>query len=145
MTSSTKPAEILVLGATGTVGRFVAQELIALGHSIRSGSRSEPMQSSTVEFSPVDIVTGEGLVAAFDGIRKVFPATPHLNAQEEIEERIVEQAAKAGVMHIVKLSAFGAETEEYNVGRMHRSVERLIDASGVAWTFCVPPPSCKTL
>ena len=44
----------------------------------------------------------------------------------------------AGVRRIVYVSSYGAETDDFLVGRMHREIEKRIAASGMAWTFLRP-------
>ncbi|GIN93720.1 nucleotide-diphosphate-sugar epimerase [Siminovitchia terrae] len=136
--STIRDREILILGATGTVGSLVAKELESIKEIVRLGSRSRPHYSETMEHFFVDVMTGEGLVDALAGIRKLFLITPDMDDQLGAELRIVEAAVKAGVEHIVKVSAFGAAREDYMLGRIHRSVEMAIESSGTTWTFLRP-------
>jgi uncharacterized protein YbjT (DUF2867 family) len=50
----------------------------------------------------------------------------------------VDEAKRAGVQRIVKLSVFGAAEEGFTFARWHRAVEKHIEASGLAWTFLRP-------
>jgi uncharacterized protein YbjT (DUF2867 family) len=58
--------------------------------------------------------------------------------QAEGEINVVSAAKTAGVKKIAKLSVWGADAEEYALARMHRTVERVIEASGLEWTFLRP-------
>ena len=40
--------------------------------------------------------------------------------------------------HIVKQSVLGAGEESYSLAKVHRSVEKAIESSGLAWTFLRP-------
>ncbi|MFE0013283.1 NmrA family NAD(P)-binding protein [Mesorhizobium sp. NPDC059054] len=131
-------SEILVLGATGTVGSLVLHELLAKQHRVRAGSRSPHTLLGNAKHYPVDVKSGAGLPQALDGVTKLFLVTPDMDDQLEAEQRIVDQAIAAGVGHIVKLSAFRAEDEIYLLGRTHRQIERHIEASGLTWTFLRP-------
>ena len=52
---------------------------------------------------------------------------------------IVEEAQRAGVSHVVKLSAVAAGAQApITLGRIHRESERHIEASGLAHTFLRP-------
>jgi predicted outer membrane repeat protein len=51
---------------------------------------------------------------------------------------VVETAREAGIRHIVKLSVFHADREDYIFGRWHRAVEKAIEASRVPYTFVRP-------
>ncbi|GIO47028.1 nucleotide-diphosphate-sugar epimerase [Paenibacillus azoreducens] len=136
--SRKRDREILVLGATGTIGSLVAKELEPINELIRLGSRSKPQYSENMEHFIVDVMTGKGLVDALAGIRKLFLITPDMMDQLGAELRIVEAAVKAGVEHIVKVSAFGAARQDYMIGCIHRSVEMAIESSGATWTFLRP-------
>ncbi|WP_228101434.1 NAD(P)H-binding protein [Paenibacillus donghaensis] len=136
--SRKRDREILVLGATGTIGSLVAKELEPINELIRLGSRSKPQYSENMEHFFVDVMTGKGLVDALAGIRKLFLITPDMMDQLGAELRIVEAAVKAGVEHIVKVSAFGAAKQDYMIGCIHRSVELAIESSGATWTFSRP-------
>jgi len=50
----------------------------------------------------------------------------------------VDEAKRAGVKRIVKLSVIGAAAEGFIFARWHRAVEKYIEASGLAWTFLRP-------
>ena len=51
---------------------------------------------------------------------------------------MVDEAKRAGVQRIVKLSVYGAAEEAFTFARWHRGVEKHIEASGLAWTFLRP-------
>lgn len=131
-------SEILVLGATGTVGSLVLRELPSSRHRVRAGSRSPHQLLDGAKHYPVDVKGGAGLPEALDGVAKLFLVTPDMDDQLEAEMRIVDRATAAGVRHVVKLSAFRAEEEAYLLGRTHRRIERHIEASGMTWTFLRP-------
>lgn len=131
-------AEILVLGATGTVGGLVLRELLARQQSVKAASRSPHPSLGGAKHYPVDIMGGAGLSRALDEATTLFLVTPDMDDQLEVEQRIVDEAIAAGVRHIVKLSAFRADEETYLLGRTHRQIERHIEASGVTWTFLRP-------
>ena len=105
---------ILIFGSSGTVGSEVVRQLEAAGVPFRRANREAP---------------------DFSGVDKVFIVSPG-DAAAEIA--IVEQAKRAGVKHIVKLSVYGAQEEEFELARIHRSVEKVIEQSGMAWTFIRP-------
>lgn len=133
-----EPSPIVVLGASGTIGSHRCTNLIARGLPVRAVWRSRPVQISGVESAKADVASGEGLNEALRGAQSLFLLTGDMPEQTQAELRIVEAAAKAGVAHIVKLSTWGAETEGFSIARIHRPVERAIEASGLAHTFLRP-------
>lgn len=132
---------ILVTGATGTVGSQVVKKLTDVGEDVRAAVRSTSKaagmnQVSLVEF---DLNKPETVQTAFEGIDKVFLATPLVSNMVELDAMSIEAAKKAGVKHIVRLSVMGADAEkEFPLGKLHRQVEKLIEASGISYTFLRP-------
>src|SRR5436190_1223546 len=97
---------ILVTGATGTVGREVAQALAKAGHMpravVRDPSKAASL-SAVIEIAKADLLQPETLRAAFEGVDSAFivaPPTPNLEA---MEANACEAAMEAGVRHIVYL------------------------------------------
>jgi uncharacterized protein YbjT (DUF2867 family) len=56
----------------------------------------------------------------------------------EMGALLVEEAKKAKVKHIVRLSVLGAGTVQIPIPRWHRQVEKLIEESGITYTFLRP-------
>jgi uncharacterized protein YbjT (DUF2867 family) len=129
---------ILVTGSSGTVGTEVVNELLAAGASVRAAYHTRLPQASGVQGVRVDLTTGEGMDEALDGVHALFLLMGGMSDQTAAEIRIVEAARRAGVSRLVKLSVFGAETEAYSFARIHRQVERAVEASGMSYTFLRP-------
>jgi uncharacterized protein YbjT (DUF2867 family) len=132
---------ILVIGGTGTVGREVLSRLAAKGEQVRALARNP----SAARFPPqVEVVRGdltlpETLDQGLDGIDTVFlvwtaPAAAVAPALERIAKytrRIVFLSAPLKTAHPLfqqpnPLRALGEE------------IERLIETSGLQWTFLRP-------
>jgi uncharacterized protein YbjT (DUF2867 family) len=132
---------ILVTGATGTVGSEVVAQLLAAGQPVRVLTRhpeKAARYASNVEIAQGDLADPESLTAAFAGVDKVFLLATGLDLPK-LEANAVEAAKKAGVKHIVKLSAAGAEIEPgITLGRWHRESEKNLEESGIAWTILRP-------
>lgn len=137
---------ILVTGATGTVGREVVKQLsmhesdlrVRAGvHSVIKGENLKRLPG--VEIVEMDFEDQESLHAAFTHVDKVFLITPLVKDQVNMAKALVDEAKKAGVKHIVKLSAMGADSEPgIQLGRWHREIEKYIEDSGIAFTFLRP-------
>jgi len=102
---------ILIFGSSGTVGSEVVRQLEAAGAQFRRANREAP---------------------DFSGVDKVFLLSP---SDADAELKLVEQAKRAGVKHIVKLSVYGAAEEGFTFAKIHRRVEKAIEDSGISWTF----------
>ncbi|MBC5773970.1 SDR family oxidoreductase [Pontibacter sp. KCTC 32443] len=136
---------ILVTGATGTVGREVVKQLSMLdGIRVRAGVHSLIKGENLRRLPDVEVVEmefndPESLHAAFTHADKVFLVTPLANEQVEMAKKLVDEAKRCGVKHIVKLSALGAGAEPgIQLGRWHREIERYIEESGIPYTFLRP-------
>ena len=77
----------------------------------------------------------ETVIAALKGVQKLFLLTPFVPNMVEISENLVEQARKANVNHIVKQSAFGSQRAGITRNRLHLEVEKIIESSGIDYTF----------
>lgn len=77
----------------------------------------------------------ESVRDALAGIEKVFLLSPPL---PDAEIRFVDEAVRAGVRHVVKISVWKAPAEEYSYAKTHRRIERAIESTGIAWTFLRP-------
>lgn len=127
-------APVLVLGATGTVGRPLVAELLARGLPVRAASRAARPQPGT---TPVrfDYRDAAATAAALDGAGAVFLMLPSGQlAIEAMLAPVVDAAAARGV-RIVLQSAAGAEADEEIP---YRRVERRIEASGAPFVILRP-------
>ena len=126
---------ILVTGASGTVGTEVVRELAAAGAKFKAGYRTRPQNvPDRVESVAIDFDKPETLRPALEGVETVFL----LSNMVEPEKRVVDEAKRAGVKRIVKLSVNGAAEEKFTFAKWHRAVEKHVEASGLAWTFLRP-------
>lgn len=131
---------ILVTGATGTIGSSTVKALKARGARFKVGTRSpDKLKGQGVEAVLFDWEKPETFGPALQGVEKVFILTPVSDKQTEYTQALVDAAKKAGVKHIVKLSVMGADQEPgIALGRLHRSSEKAIEKSGIAWTMLRP-------
>ncbi len=133
---------ILVTGAGGTVGTEVVKQLKAAGAKFRVGYRT-PGKAEKARAEGLDSVTFDfedraSVAAALKGADKLFLLSGNIPNQVEVETAAVEEAKKAGVKHIVKLSVLQADKEQYSFAKWHRAVEKAIEKSGLAYTFLRP-------
>ncbi|MEP9404114.1 SDR family oxidoreductase [Sphingomonas silueang] len=132
---------ILVIGATGRVGRHVVDQLMKRDAGVRVLTR-EPAKAGfppSVEVVQGDLLDIDALRAAFSGIRTLFL----LNAVtgDEFTQAIItlNVAREAGVERVVYLSVFGAD-EAVNVPHfaVKRGAERMLEVMGFGATILRP-------
>lgn len=128
----------VIFGSSGVVGSAVLAELHRKGLPTRGVYRSRKPSHHASEVARVDLETGDGLDASLAGATTVFLATGDMIDQVAAELRVVEAARRAGVGRIVKLSIMSAESEAFFYARVHRAIERGVEASGIAYTLLRP-------
>ena len=133
---------ILVTGATGTNGREIVKALAAQGVPAKAMMRSTEGAADLppgITAVAGDFDDGASLGKALAGVERAFLLTPSTEQAEAQQLRFVEEAARAGVRHLVKLSQFAADPDSpVRFLRYHAAVEQAIRDSGMDWTFLRP-------
>src|SRR6266404_1066070 len=120
---------ILVTGATGTVGSEVVKQLKASGAPFKITTSSPEKVDKVKSEVLFDYTRPETFASALQGVDTLFVLSPP--GLIELQAGLIDAAKKAGVSHIVKLSAIGADREDFIFGREHRDVEKHVEASGI--------------
>jgi uncharacterized protein YbjT (DUF2867 family) len=138
---------ILVTGASGTVGSEVINQLSSAtaDANIRAGAHSiegikKVVKSDIVEPIQIDYNKPDTLKDALKDVDKVFLLTPFQSDMVELSSNFLKEIENAGnIKHIVKLSVMGADSEPGIIGsRLHRQVEKMIENTGIPFTFLRP-------
>jgi uncharacterized protein YbjT (DUF2867 family) len=137
---------ILVTGATGTVGSEVVKQLSrdALNYNLKAGVHSienvdRVEQYDRVKAVQIDYDKQEGLEAAFKDVDKLFLLTHPSPKTVEHESNLIAEAKKSGIKHIVKQSIMLADPKaDVEAMRLHRQTEKMIEGSGIPYTFLRP-------
>ncbi len=133
---------ILVTGAGGTVGTALVEALKAEGHKFRaahhSPEKAEKARSNGYDVVQLDFAVPETLPPALAGVDTLFLLGTGVRGQIEQETNVINAAKAAGVKRLVKQSVWGAAEEQYSLAKMHRTIERAVETSGLAWTFLRP-------
>ena len=126
-------SKILVLGATGHVGRPLVKELLARGESVKAASRSgEPVEGA--EGVAFDILKPD-FSTLFDGVDRIFMLLPtgYIDSKGLLLP-IVKAAAEQHVK-IVFMSVFGVEADD---SIPYRQVEIAVEKSGTPFVILRP-------
>ncbi|TFV86684.1 NAD-dependent epimerase/dehydratase family protein [Blastococcus sp. CT_GayMR20] len=122
--------DVLVTGATGSLGKPTVTSLRAAGHDVRALSRRSGPGLVTGE-----LLTGEGIAAALDGASVVVHlATSRGRKDAAIARTLLEAADQARLEHLVLISIVGIEHIPLGYYRDKVEVERLVAESGVPHT-----------
>ena len=128
--------EVLVTGATGTLGRQVVGAATGAGHRVRAMSRRSHVGYTGVHWSQGDLLTGSGLDAAVDGIEVVVHCATQATGNKDVTsmENLIAAARRAGVGHIVHVSIVGIDRIPLPYYKTKLRVENALAASDVGHT-----------
>lgn len=140
-------ARILVLGATGYIGRRLVPRLVERGHEVRTLIRTPGKAAITgcehCETVQGDVLKKESLERAFEGIDLVFYLVHSMAAGEaEFERRdrtaaenVTEVASRRGVKRIIYLGGLGRRDHQQSAHlRSRHEVGELLRSGGVPVT-----------
>lgn len=128
---------ILVTGGTGTLGSLVVPLLREAGARVRVLSRHAGPSAGTeeVEYAAVDLLDGEGLDAALEGVEIVLHLAGGLHGDDIATRNLVAAARRAGsVRHIVLISVIAADAMPIGYFRRKLASEWALSESGIGWT-----------
>lgn len=135
---------ILLTGVTGTTGQEVLKQLATTGQPIRVLVRNADKAAKIQAEFKVEIAIGnfdhpKTLDTALAGIEQAFLLPANTLQQVQQETNFIEAAKRAGVKHIVKYSARGADIHAAaRVTQWHGQTEKLLSESGIAYTHLRP-------
>jgi len=141
---------ILVTGGSGFIGRRVVSRLGEAGHRVRVLARGQRQADlpDGVESVQVNVVSGQGLSQAMDGVQKVVHLVAIIRESRDQTfrgvirrgtERTVEAAKVAGVKKFVYVSAIGAQDNPtYPYLHAKWQAERAVTLSGLKHTILRP-------
>jgi NADH dehydrogenase len=143
---------ILIVGASGTLGRPVARQLLEAGHSVRvmtrQRSRADDLRKLGADVVLGDLTDVRSLELACKGVERVFAAAHSLLGRGEASSAQVDHvghsalvvAAKAAkVEHFVYTSALGArEDHPIDFFRTKHEIEQVVEDSGMGYTILRP-------
>ncbi|QNL52475.1 SDR family oxidoreductase [Olivibacter sp. SDN3] len=141
---SSEKTEILITGATGTIGSEICRQLSKKGIPFRAMSRKRETMKEIEKLQGAEIVLADfndsaSLEKALEGIKHAFLLTDSSEHTEQLQLNFVTMAKKAGLEHLVKLSQLhAAKDSPVRFLRYHAQVEEAIENSGMVYTFLRP-------
>jgi uncharacterized protein YbjT (DUF2867 family) len=133
------PGQVLVIGATGSVGSELVTLLGRLGERVRAATR-EPASArsphSAVEFVEFDFERPQTFAATLAGVDRVFLiARPGDDHADQVAFPLIDEMKRGAVRHVVNLSAMGVESRD---DFALRKIERYVEDSGIGFTHLRP-------
>jgi len=133
-----KRYRILVVGGSGTVGSELLRRLADDGHSVRATTSKKVTQKAegNIERAHVDILTGDGITNAFEGIERAFLMSPTGYADQfSILSPLIHEAKRRGMEKVVLMTAMGVDANESGP---YRRAEIELEKSGLAYNIVRP-------
>ncbi|WNF38857.1 SDR family oxidoreductase [Bacillaceae bacterium IKA-2] len=134
-------SSILVTGATGNIGYYVASELAAKGEKVRVALmdpeiKGERFKEMGVEMTKFDFLDPTLFPEALNNVKKIFLIRPPQLAKPKKDMKpFLEAVKEKGIEQIVFVSLMGVEK---NPIVPHRKIEDMIRDSGIGYTFLRP-------
>lgn len=134
---------ILITGATGAIGSFLTDLLIAEDKKVqlmtRSPERARAFKARGIRTFVGDFAAPETLLPALAGVEKLFLLSGADPQQVQLQGNMIEAARKSDIRHLVKLSASCAGPDlPTPIKRWHYETEQQIIRSGLPYTFLRP-------
>jgi uncharacterized protein YbjT (DUF2867 family) len=126
---------ILVVGGRGTVGTELIKQLKSQGYRTRA-TTGKPAVTNVKDNVHLNLVTGEGVHAAFEGVdRAFFLSPPGYTDQYALLSPLIQEAKRRGLKKVVMMTAMGANSNEASP---FRRAEVDLEKSGLAYNIIRP-------
>ena len=134
---------ILLTGLGSATGLKVAKRLIKSGHSftalVKDADKLKELNSKKVTLVKGDLGKSDNVKKALEDIENAFLLSPVGDNQFNLEKNFIDSAKKAGVKHIVKYSAIGADPKSPSIIlKNHGLSEAYLKESGLKYTIIRP-------
>ncbi len=135
--------KILVIGASGRVGGAVIDELkhdtsIDLVAAVRTEKQKTRFQNLGVSTTHFDFDDLRSIESSVQNVDALLLLTGYTVDMMKHSKRVLDEAKKAGVGHIVHVGASGNDTAEVAHWGWHRMIEAYIEKLGFTFTHLQP-------
>ena len=134
--------KIAITGATGQLGNLVIEQLLQLTAAqnivalVRNVDKAEHFKAQGIELREFDYDRPETLVPALSGVDKLLLISANEIGRRTPQHQAVIDAAKvASVPYLAYTSLLRANTSPLGLAQEHRETEKLIQDSGLRYTF----------
>lgn len=134
--------KIAITGATGQLGSIVIEKLLLqteannIAALVRNPANATHLTAQNIEVREFDYDRPETLVPALSGIDKLLLISANEVGRRTPQHKAVIDAAKvAGVPYLAYTSLLRADTSPLGLAQEHRETEKLIQDSGLRYTF----------
>src|SRR5215470_4156615 len=135
---------LLLTGATGSAGSFIAKEFVQERVPVRVLVRNRAKATGLEKVPTVEIVEGDmsspnSLASALEGVHRVLMISAPTMDMVETQRAFIDACKAAGVRHMIKFSGLDARPDTaFSFGLMHKEIEEYLENSGLAWTHLRP-------
>lgn len=134
---------IAITGATGSIGSFLVEQLIAQDKELliltRSHEKAREFRARGIKTVVGDFDAPATVYPALAGAEKLFLLSGADPRQVELQGNMIKAAQGMGIRHLVKLSASCAGPDlPTPIKRWHYETEQQIKRSGIPYTFLRP-------
>jgi uncharacterized protein YbjT (DUF2867 family) len=135
---------LLLTGATGAAGSFIANEFVRQQVPVRILVRDRAKAKRLENIPSIELVEGDmasrsSLASALDGVDRALMISASSMDMVETQCTFIDASKSAGVRHIIKFSGLDARLDTtFPFGRMHKDIEQYLETSGLAWTHLRP-------
>jgi uncharacterized protein YbjT (DUF2867 family) len=130
-------SNVLITGATGSLGHRAVGEATEAGHRVRALSRKPHVGYTGVHWAQGDLLSGNGIDAALDGIEVVIHCATQATRDKDVVSatNLISAARRAGVRNIIYVSIVGIDRIPLPYYKAKLRVEEALAASGLGHTI----------
>jgi uncharacterized protein YbjT (DUF2867 family) len=128
--------EILVTGATGTLGSQVVTAALAAGHRVHALSRRERADDSSVRWHRGDLLEDTGIDAAVNGVDVIVNCATQPTGDKDVTsmQNLASAVRRRGAGHLVHVSIVGIDRIPLPYYKTKLRVEQALEGAGIGHT-----------